>query len=470
MTHTLPVPPAAAETPLRPPAQRAPFDGLRPHLTGTLAVAGTDAYDALVAGWNLAVPQRPAAVVGARTAQDVVETVRFAARHRLTVTPQATGHGAVPGLGGEVLVATAGLDECVVHPEGWARVGAGVKWGAVVTAAAPYGLAPLNGSTTDVGVVGYTTGGGVGPMARTYGLAADRVRAIEVVTGDGRLRRATPTHQPELFFGLRGGKGALGIVTAIEFDLVRQPRFYGGALYFDGADAAVVLERWRTWAMALPEQGTTSFALLRLPPLPGVPPVLAGRLSVAVRFLWTGDAQDGAALVQELRDAAHLLVDGVAELPYAAVDAVHADPVDPMPVHEEAALLADLPAEALARLLEVAGPASSCRQVVVEVRQLGGALARPGAVPCAFDQRGAGFSLLAAGVPMQPGTVEDARAVVAALGPWATGGMFPNFAPTVDGAERCYSPATLARLRTAVRAYDPDGVLSLGRALLRPAS
>ena len=117
------------------------------------------------------------------------------------VTPQATGHGAMAELIGELLVNTTGLDECVVHPEGWARVGAGVKWLRVVEAAAPYGLAPLSGSITDVGIVGYTTGGGLGPMARTYGLATDKVRAIEVVTGDGVLRRATPTEHPELFFG-----------------------------------------------------------------------------------------------------------------------------------------------------------------------------------------------------------------------------------------------------------------------------
>ena len=119
----------------------------------------------------------------------------------------------------ELLVTTKRLDEVVVHPEGWARVGAGVKWLRVVEAAAPYGLAPLSGSITDVGIVGYTTGGGLGPMARTYGLAIDKVRAIEVVTGDGVLRRVTPTEHPELFFALRGGKGMLGIVTAIEFDL-----------------------------------------------------------------------------------------------------------------------------------------------------------------------------------------------------------------------------------------------------------
>ena len=206
-----------------------PFAELDALTIGTVAVPGDQAYDALVSPWNLAVPVRPAAVLAAFDDQDVVDAVQFAARHGLRITPQATGHGPMAALTTELLVTTKELDEVTLHPEeGWARVGAGVKWLAVVEAAAPYGLAPLSGSITDVGIVGYTTGGGLGPMARTYGLAIDKVRAIEVVTGDGELRRATPTEHPELFFALRGGKGMLGIITAIEFDLVHQPRFYGG--------------------------------------------------------------------------------------------------------------------------------------------------------------------------------------------------------------------------------------------------
>ncbi len=232
---------------------------------GTLAVRGDADYEALVSPWNLAIDVSPAAVLAATTAQDVVEAVRFARRHSLQVTPQATGHGPIPSLVGHLLVTTRGLDECVVHPEGWARVGAGVKWLRVVEAAAPYGLAPLSGSITDVGIVGYTTGGGLGPMARTYGMAIDRVRAIEVVTGDGVARRATPTEHPELFFALRGGKGMLGIITAIEFDLVHQPTFYGGSLWFDGEHAATVIETWREWSDGLPELATTSFAHLPAP-------------------------------------------------------------------------------------------------------------------------------------------------------------------------------------------------------------
>jgi FAD/FMN-containing dehydrogenase len=168
---------------------------------------------------------------------------------------------------------TKGLDEVTVHPEGWARVGAGVKWLPVIEAAAPYGLAPLNGSTSDVGVVGYTTGGGVGPMARTYGLAADKVRAFEVVTGDGEFRRVTPTEHPDLFFALRGGKGATAIVTAVEFDLVHLPTFYGGSVYFDGADSARVIEPWRDWSENLPEQATTSFVLSNCPTCPASRPL-----------------------------------------------------------------------------------------------------------------------------------------------------------------------------------------------------
>jgi FAD/FMN-containing dehydrogenase len=283
--------------------QRQPdsLEELRSRLTGEVHTPDDEQYAALSTPWLLAVPMRPAAVVAVRTAEDVVATVRFAREHGYTVGVQATGHGADSSYAGHLLVVTKGLDEVTVHPEGWARVGAGVKWLPVIRAAARYGLAPLNGSTSDVGVVGYTTGGGVGPMARTYGLAADKVRAFEVVTGDGEFRRVTPTEHPDLFFALRGGKGATAIVTAVEFDLVHLPTFYGGAVYFDGADSARVIERWRDWSENLPEQATTSFVLFQLPDMPGVPPALAGRMTLGVRFLWTGAADEGRELLDQIR-------------------------------------------------------------------------------------------------------------------------------------------------------------------------
>lgn len=443
----------------------APYEELRAITTGTVAVVGDADYAALVTPWNLAIEVRPEAVVAAQNAQDVVAAVRFAGEHGLVVTPQATGHGAISTLVGQLLVNTAGLDECVVHPEGWARVGAGVKWLRVVEAAAPYGLAPLSGSITDVGIVGYITGGGLGPMARTYGLASDKVRAIEVVTGDGELRRATPTEHPDLFFGLRGGKGALGIVTAIEFDLVHQPTFYGGALWFDGEHARTVIERWRSWSADLPEAATTSFALFQLPDMPGVPPQLAGRLTLSVRYVWTGDAAEGDRWLAPMRAAAPMLIDDVADKPYTAIDSVHTDPLDPVPGSEAAAVLTDFPAAAVDALLAVAGPGSNSPQIIVEIRQMGGATARAGEHDSAFCSREAAYALFAVGIAMVPGVKEHGRSVLAAFAPWTGGHRLPNF--TFDAAElpAAYDDWTRARLRHAIRSYDPRGVIAIGHAL-----
>jgi FAD/FMN-containing dehydrogenase len=376
---------------------------------------------------------------------------------------QATGHGAESALAGHLLVVTAGLDEVTVHPEGWARVGAGVKWARIIEAAAPYGLAPLNGSTSDVGVVGYTTGGGVGPLSRTFGLAADRVRAFDVVTGDGQLRRVTPTEHPDLFFALRGGKGAAGIVTAVEFDMVHLPTFYGGAVYFDSRDAARVIERWRHWSPAVPEEGTTSFAIFQLPEMPEIPPQLAGRMTLGVRFAWTGDPEEGRRLLDEIRSVAPAVLDDAAVKPYTAIDSVHNDPVDPMPVVDPAILLDDFTEEAAERLLARAGHGSGSPQVLVELRALGGAYAREGEHPNAFCHRAARFSLLAVGMADSP-AMEHAQQMFADLAEWDTGGIWPNFGPAHDEAtaRRAYDDETLQRLAEIVDRYDPDGVLQIG--------
>jgi FAD/FMN-containing dehydrogenase len=443
-----------------------PFAELDALTIGAVAVPGDKAYDALVSPWNLAVPVQPAAVLAAFDAWDVVEAVQFAGRHGIRVTPQATGHGPMAALTTDLLVTTKDLDEVVIHPEeGWARAGAGVKWLKVVEAAAPYGLAPLSGSITDVGIVGYTTGGGLGPMARTHGLAIDKVRAIEVVTGDGVLRRVTPTDDPELFFALRGGKGMLGIVTAIEFDLVDQPSFYGGSMWFDGADAPAVIDAWRAWSAELPEEGTTSFALFQLPDMEGVPPMLAGRLTLSVRYVWTGSAEDGERWFAPMRAAAPVILDDVSDKPYTAIDSVHTDPLDPTPAFEAADVLADFPAEAASALLELTGPGVPSPQILVEVRQLGGAFARPGAHPAAFASRDAAYSLLVVGIAEIPGVEDHAAAILDAMAPWVGGHRLPNFTFTPEEYVDAYDEVTLARLRRARRTYDPDGVLMIGGVL-----
>ena len=441
---------------------------LREQVNTHVALPGEPGYERCIP-WNVAAAITPAAVVLATTPEDVAGTVRFAAEHGFTVTVQSTGHGAV-GIGAEtILVQASAMKHCKIDVSNrTARVGAGARWQDVIAAAAPHGLAPLCGSSPSVGVVGFLTGCGIGPLVRTVGLSSDHVRAFDVVIGSGQLLRVTPEENADLFWGLRGGKATLGIVTAVEIELPYIPEFYGGAVYFDGVDAAVVLHEWRRWSAGLPETVNTSIAIQQLPPLPGVPEPLAGRMTVAVRYTAVGDFAEAERLLAPMRAAATPLMDSVAVLPYAAIGAVHADPVDPMPVIEDQALLSELPAEAVDALLAVAGPGSGSPQVIVELRMLGGAFGRPAAHRSAFCHRNAAYALTVIGAPM-PDTAamvaEHATAVAAAVAPWSTGGQMPNFAPSYDPARpsRVYNDDTRHWLAALADRYDPARVLATGQ-------
>jgi FAD binding domain len=450
------------------------LSGLRERLKGLVALPGDAGYG-IALPWNRAVAVEPVAVVIAEDADDVVAAVRFAGEHHFRVAVQATGHGAVP-LGPDVLlVHTARLDEVTVDPERrTARVGAGVVWQRVIDAAATHGLTPVAGSATSVGVVGHLTGGGIGPLVSTYGVSSDHVRAFDVVTGDGRRRHVTPTEDADLFWGLRGGKSTLGIVTAVKIDLLPHNEIYGGALYFDDADTSAVLHTWATWSAFLPEEATTSVALLRLPAEPDIPAPIAGRRVVAVRFATVADEQRAEALLAPIRAVSTPIFDGVGVLPCTRIAAVHADPQGPAPILEHTALLRALPVEAVDAILAVAGPRSDTPLLSVELRRLGGAFARPGRHPSAFCHRGAAYQFAVVGLAIPPerdAVAAHAQGVVAAAEPWSTGGRLANFAPSADPARiaMAYDENTRHRLATLARRYDPDGTLSTGQAVVTTA-
>jgi hypothetical protein len=256
----------------------------------------------------------------------------------------------------------------------------------------------------------------------------------------------------------------LGIVTAVELDLVPLASVFGGSLFFAEPDVPAVLRAWRDWADRLPETATTSIAVLQLPDLPQVPPPLAGRMTVAVRLVSTGSPQEGAALLAPLRALATPVLDGTGVLPAAALDAVHGDPKDPMPVVEAATLLHQLDDAGVDALLRLAGPGSGSPLVKVELRHLGGAVRRGGEHPSAVCGRDAAYQLVAIGLLDPPGA-DAARAhsdgLLSGLGRWSTGGTLPTFA----GGARSYDDATLARLQATVLARDPGRVMVAADAL-----
>ncbi len=437
-----------------------PLDRLDAELTGAVHLPGTAGY-AAAAPWNMAVPLNAVAVVAAVDAHDVTTAVRFAADHGVQVTVQATGHGAVPIDVPTLLISTNGLRELHIDDAGRTRVGAGNRWSDVLAAAPPH-FAALAGSAPGGGVVGFLSGGGRGPVARSFGMSSDRVTAFDVVTGDGELRRATPTDHPELFWGLRGGKGTLGVVTAVEFDLVPLAELLGGCMYFDAADVAAVTRAWAAWTTTLPERGTSSLAILRLPKRPGVPAALAGKVCAAVRFAWVGDVEQGRAALAPLLAVAQPVFGGIDVMPYSAIGMIHNDPVEPMPMTETGTLLSGLPADAVERLLDFVGPQAACPQVIVELRLLGGAITRP-AGPDAVSHRTDAYALMAVGIaapPIVAATEAHAGALIAGLAEWDTGHCLPNVAPDPRQIARKYDAATLRRLAAASEVYDPEQVIA----------
>jgi FAD binding domain len=244
-------------------------EALRADVAGEVFVPGDPGYDQSRQAWMLAADQRPAVVVEAASAADVIAAVLFARSHGLRIAPQGTGHGAVPlePLDSALLLRTSRMRGVRIDPDAQtARADAGTLWQDVIGAASEHGLAALAGTSPNVGVTGYTLGGGLGWLARCHGLAANSVTAAEMVTPDGQLVRADADHDPDLFWAVRGGGGSVGVVTALEMRLYPVHEVYAGALYFPLRQAAEVLRSWREWTSSIPDEVTSLGRIMRFPP------------------------------------------------------------------------------------------------------------------------------------------------------------------------------------------------------------
>ncbi|MFF3993418.1 FAD-binding oxidoreductase [Streptomyces cyaneofuscatus] len=410
-------------------------------------------------------PIRPGRLVEAATPEDVREAVAYAGGRGLHVAAHASGHGLPGPVEGGVLIATRALDSVTVDPvRRTARIGAGASWGQVIEAAAPHGLAPLNGSSPSVGAVSYTLGGGLGILAREFGYAADHVRSLDVVTADGIARRVTPEREPELFWGLRGGGHRLGVVTGLEIALVAVERLYGGSIAFDGTRVAgEVVRGYLEWTRTVPETLTSSLAALVYPDLPQLPGELRGRYVISVRVAFTGDVAEGERLVAPLRAlgrSAAVLSDALREMPYTDSHTIHSDPPFPHAYYGDSAVLGEPDAERTVQAFELAGPRAPM-MTVVQLNHLGGALAVRPEVPSAVPYRDAGF-LLRLLSPLDGTEVGTVRALYGEVGRVlepAVLGRSLNF--SFGGGDRTagfHETETAKRLAGLVSQYDPAGL------------
>ena len=415
---------------------------------------GEPGYDEELAGFQTGFARRPAVVFGAASADDVIAAVRYAADRELPIGVQATGHGLPGASEGGVLVTTRRMDGVSVDPEArTVRVQAGVLWKQVVEAAAPYGLAPLNGSAPGVGAVGYTLSGGLPLLAREFGYAADHVRSLDVVTADGRPRHVTRETDPDLYWALLGAGHNFGIVTGLEIGLVPVRTLYGGSLAFDGreVDPAAALRAYEEWTRSVPDTLTSSLAAVPYPDLPALPPHLRGRYVVSVRVAYTGD--DGEELVAPLRELGPVIGDSLRELPYAESHSIHSDPDFPHAYYGDSAVLSEVDVDRVAEVLARTGPDAGGPMCVVQLNHLGGALARP--APNSVPYREGRFlvRLLAVG---DRETGRDLLDPAFALLADTTLGRALNFAfGAGDRTEGLYDPETRKRLAGLKSTYDP---------------
>jgi FAD/FMN-containing dehydrogenase len=440
-------------------------DTLQSGVDGAVFVPGDTGYDEARQGWNLAVDRRPAAVVIAESTADVVRAVGLARSHGLRIAPQATGHGASPleALDDALLLKTSrlrGVDIDVATRT--VRVEAGALWQDVTVPAAEHGLAALAGSSPNVGVTGYTLGGGIGWLARRYGLAANSVTAVELVTPDGRFARSDADDEPDLLWAARGGGGGVGVVTALEMTLHPVREVYAGALFFPIQRSSEVLHAWAEWTAGVPDELTSVGRLMRFPALPDVPEFLRGGSFAVVEAAYLGDAPAGADLIRPLRALGPEL-DTFAMIPAPALQRLHMDPVPPVPVVSDGALLAAAPVGAIDVLVELAGPDAETPLLVVELRHLGGALAREAPTGGPQAMVAGEFVLFAAGIaPTRDASQAVAAHVQAtkrALSRWRADYDYFNFLETAAGAEAVLPPASYARLQEIKAAYDPDQLI-----------
>lgn len=285
-------------------------------LRGSIVLPGSPDYDVARQVKSAQYDRRPALIVRAADAGDVARTVNLAREAGLPLSIRGGAHS-LAGYGtndGGIVLDLGSMKGLHINPEArvaWAQPG--LTAGEYTMAAAAHGLATPFGDTGSVGISGLTLGGGIGWLARKYGMAIDALIAVEIVTADGRQLTVNADSHPDLFWAVRGGGGNFGVVTRFQFRLYPVGEILGGALFLPPTPEA--LRNLLPIAQAAPEELTTISFLMHMPPAPFIPADQVGKLSLVVMFVWAGDPAAGQAALEPFRQVATPLAEVVAPMP-----------------------------------------------------------------------------------------------------------------------------------------------------------
>jgi hypothetical protein len=433
-------------------------------IRGRIATPSDSDWDEARQPWNLAADQQPSAVAFVESADDVSKVIRFASENDLKVAGQGTGHGAVAlgALDDVILIKTERMREVAIEGER-ARAEAGALAETVAGAAIEKGMCSMPGTSPNVGVVGYTLGGGLSWFGRKHGWACNRVAAIELVTADGEARTVDATSDPDLFWALRGGGGGYAIVTALHVELLPIAEVYAGALLFPAEVGVDGVRRYRDWAATAPEEVSSTLRLLNLPPIPDIPEPVRGKKLLGIAAAYIGSQDEGERAIAPLREIGEPVMDTFDQIPASGLGRIAMDPEPPVPGLGHHRVISELPDEAIDALYEVAGPESGSPLLLAELRQLGGALGRPAENGGALDKLDAEWVMLGIGMLMDPSMRDPIDGqldkLADAVQPWTTEGGYFNYAERPCDVDAILPAATCERLAHVKRSWDPDNLI-----------
>jgi hypothetical protein len=455
---------------------RSHLDELATNLRGELVRPGDRRWDAARTPWNLTVDQHPTAVAYPVDDDDLRRILDTARSAGLGVTVQPRGHGASGDLADCILVRPSAFDEIEVFPEEqYVRVGAGVLWGTLLPHLDGTGLVPLPGTSPDVSVVGYLLSGGHSWFSRWKGLAANSIRAVEFVDADGASRRlsaadASAGADADLLWALRGGGGLFGIVTALEVDLYPAPSLFGGKLMFPGSAAEDVFEQVRRVLDDAPNELSIFMGMVNMPNAPFVPEALRGQTVASADVVFVGDAAEGSALIQPIREVAPVLLDQTRPFMISQLGEVAAEPDAPMPALDWCATITELGEDGLRAIVEAFREASPAGLSMIQLRPLGGAVAHLDAdAHAVVGHLEADYLAFAVAILPGPGQQLDREAVFGPLDRALEGRTevraVPSMLPSGSDLASAYPPQILRRLTQIKLTSDPDNVVRSNRPL-----
>jgi FAD/FMN-containing dehydrogenase len=443
------------------------LDALRGSITGRVIGPGDDGYDAARTVTTGGIDRHPAVIVQVADAEDVATVIGLARESGLELAVRSGGHS---GAGhsvteGGIVLDLRPMKDLQIDPQGrtaWAQTG--LTAGEVTAAAAEHGLAVGFGDTGSVGIGGITLGGGVGYLVRKHGLTIDSLLAAELVTADGELLTVDEEHHPDLFWAIRGGGGNFGVATRFKYRLHELGGFVGGFLFLPASVDAMV--GFMAAAEAAPDELSGILNVMPLPPMPMIPEAAHGKLGIMAMLAHVGDEDAGQRAMQPFRDLAEPYADLVRPMGYPEMY-----PPEPEEAYHPMAVARTMfidrfdrgVAETAMQHLE----ASDAPMRAIQLRVLGGAMARVPADATAFAHRSSRIMVNVAAFYDGPQNLAEREA-------WVLGfvrdlqqddhGAYVNF--LVEEPERirdAYPGATYDRLAGIKATYDPTNLFRLNQ-------